>query len=84
MANVAVKNILQPVLLLGVTLVLGLRGNLAEEVFLIGVLPSATLIPALAHDNKAYEGEASLTSMASTLFSIVSISVGIAVAKATL
>lgn len=84
LVNVAVKNILQPALLLGAALALGLRGPLAQEVFLIGVLPSGTLVPALAHSNKAYEGEAPLTAMASTLFSILSISAGIAIAKAVL
>lgn len=82
--NVAVKNVLQPALLLGAALALGLRGTLAQEVFLIGVLPAATLVPALAHTNKAYEGEASLSAMASTLFSILSIAAGIAIAKAVL
>ena len=77
LANVAVKNVLQPALLLAAGLALGLRGTLLQEVFLIGVLPSGTLVPALAHNNKAYENEAPLTSMASTLFSIVSIGAGI-------
>lgn len=84
LTNVGVKNILQPALLLGAALALGLRGDLLKEVFLIGVLPSGTLVPALAHSNKAYEGEAPLTSMASTLFSIISISVGIAIATTAL
>ena len=84
LANVAVKNIVQPALLLAAGLALGLRGTLLQEVFLIGVLPSGTLVPALAHNNKTYENEAPLTSMASTLFSIVSISAGIAIAKGLL
>ena len=84
LANVAVRNILQPALLLGAALALGLRGSLAQKVFLIGVLPSGTLVPALAHSNKACEGEAPLTAMASTLFSILSISAGIAITKAML
>ncbi len=82
--NVAVKNILQPVLLLGAALAFGLRGPLAQEVFLIGVLPAATLVPALAHTSRTYEGESSLSAMASTLFSIVSIAAGIAIAKTAL
>ncbi|WP_375410939.1 AEC family transporter [uncultured Methylobacterium sp.] len=82
--NVFVKNILQPALLLGAALAFGLRGALAQEVFLMGVLPAATLVPALAHTNTAYESEASLSAMASTLFSIISIAAGIAIAKAVL
>ncbi len=79
--NVAMKNVLQPALLLGAAFALGMHGALAKEVFLVGVLPSATLIPALAHADKAYEKQAPLTVMASTLFSIVTITVGIAIAE---
>ncbi len=79
--NVAIKNLLQPALLLGVAFVLGLHGSLGKEVFLVGVLPTATLVPALAHTSKAYESQAPLTVMASTLFSIVTITVGIAIAE---
>ena len=78
--NVAMKNVMQPVLLLGAAFLFGLHGTLAKEVFLIGVLPSATLVPALAHADKAYESQAPLTVMASTLFAIVSISIGVAIA----
>ena len=84
LTNVAVKNILQPALLLAAELAFGLRGQLLQEVFLIGVLPSATLGAALAHNNKVYENEAPLSSMASTLFSVLSVSAGIAIAKAVL
>lgn len=80
--NVAVKNLLQPALLLGAAFVLGLHGPLGKEVFLIGVLPSGTIVPSLAHSNKAYETQASLTAMASTLFSIITITAGIVIAKA--
>ena len=79
-ANVAMKNVMQPALLLGAAFLFGLRGTLLQEVFLIGVLPSATLVPALAHADRAYESQAALTVMASTLFAIISISVGIAIA----
>ena len=79
-ANVAMKNVLQPALLLSASFAFGLHGTLAKEVFLIGVLPSATLVPALAHADKAYENQAPLTVMASTLFAIVSITVGVAIA----
>ncbi len=80
--NVAVKNLLQPALLLGAAFVLGLHGPLDKEVFLIGVLPSGTIVPSLAHSNKTYETQASLTAMASTLFSIITITAGIVIAKA--
>ena len=79
--NVLVKNILQPALLLGAALAFGLHGPLAQQVLLIGVLPAATFVPALAHTSRTYEGESSLSAMASTLFSILSIAAGIAIAK---
>ncbi len=79
-ANVAMKNLMQPAILLGAAFLFGLHGTLAKEVFLIGVLPSATLIPALAHTDKAYESQAPLTVMASTLFAVISISIGVAIA----
>ncbi len=79
-ANVAMKNLMQPAILLGAAFLFGLRGTLVKEVFLIGVLPSATLIPALAHNDKAYESQAPLTVMASTLFAVISISIGVAIA----
>lgn len=84
LANVAVKNVLQPALLLAAGLALGLSGTLLQEIFLIGVLPLGMLVRALAHSNKAYESEALLTSMASMLFSSVSISAGIAIARGVL
>ena len=80
LANVAVKNLVQPAVFLAAALLLGLHGPLAKEVFLIGVLPSATLVPALAHSNQAYETPASLTAMASTLFAIATIAAGVAAA----
>jgi len=75
--NVGVKNIFQPVLFLGAGLALGLTGDLLKQVFLIGVLPTATAVPTLALANKTYAGEAASSVMASTLLAIITISVGV-------
>lgn len=82
MVNTAIKNLLQPAVCLGAGFVLGLSGALEKEVFLLAVLPSATLIPSLAHNSGVYETDSSLTAMASTLFSIATISAAIAIAEA--
>ncbi|AZY48266.1 AEC family transporter [Bordetella avium] len=78
--NVLVKNVLQAALILGMGLALGLKGDLLISAFLIGVLPTATAVPALAVTNQAYMDDAASTVLLSTLFSLVSITVGIAVA----
>ncbi|MFC0267448.1 hypothetical protein [Kushneria aurantia] len=59
---------------------LGLRGDLWKAAFLIGVLPSATAVPTLALNSGIYSDEAAATVLVSTLFAIVTISAGIAVA----
>lgn len=79
--NVFVKNILQPMMILGIGIAVGLKGDLLISAFLIGVLPSATAVPALAVTNHAYEEGAASTVLLSTVFSLVSITGGIAVAS---
>lgn len=78
--NVLAKNILQPSVMLGVGLALGLDGPMLKMVLLIGVLPSATEVPALSIAHDTYAHEAAATTMVSTIFAIVSISVGVAIA----
>lgn len=79
--NVALKNILQPLLILGAGLAVGLSGDLLREVFLLGVLPAGTAVPTLALAHKTYSDEAAASVLASTLFAILSISGGIAIAR---
>lgn len=78
--NLAVKNLLQPAVLLGSGLLLGLHGPLLKEVFLLGVLPAATAVPTLALANDTYAEDAAATVLASTTLSIATISAGIAIA----
>ena len=77
--NVLIKNIVQAAIILGVGIALGLRGELLASAFLIGVIPTATAVPALAVGHKAYMDEAASTAVISTLFALVSIPVGIAI-----
>lgn len=77
--NVAVKNVLQPAIIVGVGYAAGLRGEALAQVFLLGVLPTATEVSAISVARGIYTGQAADTTALSTLFAIVSISVGIAV-----
>ena len=79
--NVATKNIVQPALMLGAGLALGLDVPMLKMVLLTGVLPSATEVPALSIAHQSYAQKAAATTMVSTLFAIVSISVGVAIAE---
>ena len=79
--NVAVKNIVQPALMLGVGMLLALDATMLKMVLLTGVLPSATEVAALSIANKTYADVAPATTMASTFFAIVSIIAGLAIAS---
>lgn len=79
--NVAIKNFLQGALILGTGLAVGLDADLLKAAFLIGVLPTATAVPALAVTNKAYTETAAATVFLSTLMSLVSIVLGIAIVE---
>ena len=80
LVNLGLKNILQPALILGAGLTVGLSGDLLRQIFLLGVLPAATAVPTLALAHDTYSDEAAASVMASTLFAIFSISGGIAIA----
>lgn len=79
-ANVALKNLIQPAIILGAALAFRLDSTLTKEVFLIGVMPSATAASVLAQRYGAYAQEAAATTAASTFFAIISISLGLAIA----
>lgn len=76
-----IKNIIQPALILATGMALGLESDLLKAAFLIGVLPTATAVPALAITNKAYTDTAAATVLLSTLFALVSIIVGISIVE---
>ncbi|WP_337237264.1 AEC family transporter [Proteus faecis] len=79
--NVIIKNIVQGALILGIGFALGLETELLKAVFLIGVLPTATAVPALAISYKTYTDMATGTVLLSTLCSLFSIIGGIAIVE---
>lgn len=80
-ANIAVKNLLQPALLVGAAVALKLEPTLTKEVFLAGVLPSATAAAVLAQNSGSYVEQAAGTTAASTFFSILTIAGGLTIAQ---
>lgn len=78
--NVALKNLIQPAIILGAALAFRLDSTLTKEVFLIGVMPSAIEASVLAQRYGAYTQQAAATTAASTFFAIISISLGLAIA----
>ncbi|MDR6179369.1 malonate transporter [Pseudomonas sp. SORGH_AS 211] len=76
--NVALKNLLQPLVMLGVGLAVGLQGALLQQVFLLGVLPAATAAPTLAMAHGVYTEDAARSVLFSTLVAIPGIALGIA------
>ena len=77
--NVFLKNFVQGALILGTGLLVGLEGELLKSAFLIGVLPTATAVPALAVGNRAYMDTSAGTVLFSTLMALVSIIVGVTI-----
>jgi malonate transporter len=80
-ANLAVKNLLQPALLVGAAIAFELEPTLTKEVFLAGVLPSATAAAVLAQKSGSYVEQAAGTTAASTFFSILTIAGGLTIAQ---
>ncbi|QIM50393.1 AEC family transporter [Pusillimonas sp. DMV24BSW_D] len=79
--NVIIKNVLQAALILTTGIIIGLEGDLLKAAFLIGVLPTATAVPALATGHQAYESQAAATVFISTIASLISIIAGIAIVE---
>lgn len=79
--NVFVKNFVQAALILGTGIALGLQDDMLKAAFIIGVLPTATAVPALAISNKAYTETAAATVLLSTLAALISIIGGIAIVE---
>ncbi|TCL68292.1 AEC family transporter [Rhizobium sp. BK251] len=79
--NVLVKNVIQPSVILAVGYALGLRGANLAQAFLLGVLPTAAEVSAIAVARNAYAEKVAGSTTASVLASIVTISVGVAIAR---
>jgi len=80
LGNLLLKNLLQPLVLLGMGLALGLHGELLQQVFLLGLLPSATAAPSLAMAQGVYAEETARSVLFSTLLAIPGIALGIVLA----
>lgn len=79
--NVFIKNFVQAALILGTGLALGLQDDLLKAAFIIGVLPTATAVPALAISNQAYTETSAGTVLLSTLAALISIIGGITIVE---
>lgn len=77
--NVFIKNIVQGAIVLAVGVGIGLEGDLLKSAFIIGILPTATATPALAVAEKIYEENAASTVMISTILSLLTMALGIAI-----
>lgn len=78
--NILVKNVLQPLIIFAAAWGLGLRGALLAQTFLLGVLPTATEVAAIAVSRDIYRDLAADSTLASVLMSTITISAGVAVA----
>jgi malonate transporter and related proteins len=81
LADLALKNFVQPAIMLGAALALKLDPTLTKEAFLIGVMPTATAASVLAQRYGVYSQEAASTTAASTLLAIFTISGALAIAS---
>jgi malonate transporter and related proteins len=79
--NALLKNIGQPAAMLGLTLLLGIHGPLAKELFLTGAIPTATAASMLALRYRTYADEAAASTLVSTVGSIVTVTLAIVLAE---
>lgn len=68
---IALKNLLHPLVTIGLLLGLGLHGTSARELLLLSALPSATMTAMFANEARAYEAEASGAILLGTLLSLI-------------
>ncbi|MEJ0091880.1 MAG: AEC family transporter [Methylocella sp.] len=79
--NALLKNIGQPAAMFGLTLLLGIHGAPARELFLTGAIPTATAASMLALRYRSYADEAAASTLVSTVGSVVTITVAIILAE---
>lgn len=78
--NAFLKNIGQPLAMLVLVLLLGIRGAAAQELFLTGAIPTATAASMLALRYRSYADEAAASTLISTVGCVVTITLAIIVA----
>jgi predicted permease len=78
--NVLLKDVGQPAAMLGLTVLLGVHGALARELFLTGAIPTATAASMLALRYRVYADEAAASTLVGTVASVGTITVAIVLA----
>jgi predicted permease len=78
--NALMKNVGQPAVLFGLTMLFGIHGAPARELFLTGAIPTATAASMLALRYRTYADEAAASTLVGTVGSIVTITVAIILA----
>lgn len=78
LTNVAFKNLVQPAVMLGLAIFLGVTGLDRREMILLGALPAASTAAMFAIQYKVYINDSDATIVISTIFSVVSIGVIVA------
>jgi len=75
--NALMKDVGQPAVLLGLTVLLGVHGAPARELFLTGAIPTATAASMLSLRYRTYADEAAASTMVGTVGSIATITLAI-------
>jgi malonate transporter len=78
--NALMKNLGQPAVLFGLTVLFGIHGAPARELFLTGAIPTATAASMLALRYRSYADEAAASTLVGTVGSIATITIAIILA----
>jgi predicted permease len=70
-SNLGLKLLIHPALMIGAALLLGAKGQYAQQMILLCALPSATIPAMFANEAGAYQSEAATSILVSTVLSIV-------------
>ncbi|MCF6764671.1 AEC family transporter [Thiotrichales bacterium 19S3-7] len=73
--NIALKNILHPMIMMGLIFVFGIKGLLAKEVVLLCAMPTATMTTMFALRYNTLTEESTSSTILGTLFSIITLPV---------
>lgn len=76
--NVAFKNLVQPAVMWGLAIVLGVSGVHRREMILLGALPTASMTAMFAVQYKVYQDESDATILVSTVLSIATLGIIVA------
>lgn len=70
---IVIRNIISPLIFLGVMLVSGIKGHLFNEILLVSAMPTASTAPMFSVKFGTYESETSAATVLGTIFSIFTI-----------